>query len=185
MSEVWGKPNPPWTCPGGLGVATSEGMRRRRVRSRLLRRMEEVERLAENVPLPRMADFALWGMAVAEALGWSAEHFRAAYEKNCATAVSNVLADDPLVDALIAVLDRNGEWRGTATQLLQSMRNASPAAAKALGFPRSAQKLGTVLKRLAPALESIRIDVNLKNREGGTGQRLYHFRRREYAAAAE
>ncbi len=152
-----------------------------------LRRMEEVERrvLAESVPLPRMADFALWGMAVAEALGWSAESFQAAYKKNSATVVSNVLADNPLVDALIAVLDRRGKWSGTATQLLHSMGKASPAAASAHGFPKRPQKLGTELRRLAPALESIGIEADLDYREGGTGQRRYHFRRREYAAAAE
>ena len=69
--------------------------------------------------LPRMADFAQWGYAIAQGLGYPPHEFIDAYRANIGAQNAEVLADDPVAAAIVELLEGRSEpWQGTATQLL-------------------------------------------------------------------
>jgi hypothetical protein len=84
LREAFAKAHP--KILAGLLDATVEG----------LRRLPEVA--AERRFLFRLADFTLWGYAVAPSLGWSAEEFLAAYKVTQKATTEAVLDADPAAE---------------------------------------------------------------------------------------
>jgi hypothetical protein len=117
-----------------------------------LRRSEDVRQ--ERRRLPRMADFALWGFAVAPALGWSAEDFDRAYRANRNDAFEAAIEDDPIAPHILSLLEGRPEksWQGTTEQLWTKIKTIAGEAAQAINFPRSSVALGRALRRIEPAL---------------------------------
>ena len=64
--------------------------------------------------LPRMADFAAWGAAVAASLGKGSDSFIEALNANRARFAEHGLDDDTLAAPLLALLGREHYWQGTA-----------------------------------------------------------------------
>jgi hypothetical protein len=143
-----------------------------------LRRWEMLEARADagEIELPRMADFALWGMAVAPAFGWTEDDFLAAYARNRSDSEQHVVEASALAESLIDLLKVRGEFTGTATQLLIEIRKRHPSAVFRQALPKSPQSVGTELRRLEPALATMGIEMELGVREGGTGRRINHIR---------
>jgi hypothetical protein len=123
-----------------------------------IRRLPEVRRrVTDNrTHLPRMADFALWGMAVAPGIGWTEEDFFAAYRSNHTLAQDAVLDGDPVAVALLAFMEKRLQWKGSATELLAALQ-----AHRGLdnSWPGAASALGQHLRRLEPALHSRQIHI--------------------------
>jgi hypothetical protein len=119
-----------------------------------LGRLPEVKKA--KTPLPRMADFALWGMAVAPALGWTDTDFLDAYAQNSEHAQSAVLENDTLAAALVAFIGAHREWYGTASKLLSTLPAPNPIDP---AWPKTAGALGQRLSRLAPALKTRGIEI--------------------------
>ncbi len=71
--------------------------------------------------LPRMADFAKWGYAVAEALGYGGDKFLKLYERNQVELLDNMLSEDTVLSVLITVLREHHYFKGTVTELLSSL----------------------------------------------------------------
>jgi hypothetical protein len=107
-------------------------------------------------PLPRMADFALWGMAVAPALGWTETDFLDAYARNNEHAQSVVLENDTVAMALVAFMNVRREWRGTASKLLSALPKPDRFDPT---WPNTPNALGQRLSRLAPALKTRGIEI--------------------------
>jgi hypothetical protein len=110
--------------------------------------------------LPRMADFSLWGMKLAEAMGYGANTFVQAYEQAIADKWVATLADNSLANWILDFLTQvGGSWRGTTTQLLQQI----PAELRSVrGMPETAVALGRELNQLTPALGRIGIACDRK-----------------------
>src|SRR5262249_33620299 len=68
--------------------------------------------------LPRMADFALFGIAAEVGAGGTGEVFRRAYGENQAGAHELVLEESPLVPALRRLMADRDSWEGSPTELL-------------------------------------------------------------------
>jgi hypothetical protein len=123
-----------------------------------LGRLPEVRRRVKDncTHLPRMADFALWGMAVAPGLGWTEEDFLAAYRSNHTLAQDAVLDGDPVAVALLAFMENRPQWKGSATELLTGLQ-----AHRGLdnSWLRTPSALGQHLRRLEPALRSRQIHI--------------------------
>lgn len=115
-------------------------------------------RVATVDPTPmRMADFSRWACAAAPALGWTAPDFLTAYTRNRFEAATAVLEADPVAQAVITV----GVFTGTATELLQKLATVvTEVQTKAKGWPADAARLSSRLKRLAPGLRLLGIEVN-------------------------
>jgi hypothetical protein len=117
-----------------------------------LRRYEDVRE--ERRHLPRMADFALWGFAVAPAIRWSAEDFDRAYRVNRNEAFEAAIEDDPIAQPILGLLESRPDrsWHGTTQQLWTRLKNEAGDAARASTFPQSPVALGKALRRIEPAL---------------------------------
>jgi hypothetical protein len=72
--------------------------------------------------LPRMADFALWGAAVAEAQGLGARAFAFAYEQNRERQTREAVDSDLVGAAVLAFMRDNSVWTGTPTALLDELQ---------------------------------------------------------------
>jgi len=115
---------------------------------------------------PRMADFAQWAVAAEPALGLEEGEFMRAYAGNRESANELALEASLASAWIVALLEDCGRWEGTASELLGELNSrASDEVKKQYGWPKSAQGLGGVLKRLAPNLRAIGI-----NTERGSGR---------------
>jgi len=73
--------------------------------------------------LPRMADFAQWGYAIMEAVSNSGEKFLEAYYKNITGANEEAVLGDVVGAAVVEFMNDRGNWRGTATELLEQLND--------------------------------------------------------------
>ena len=129
--------------------------------------------------LPRMADFALWGMATAEGLGWHAGTFLKVYEQNRAAAVADAVEGNVLAHAVTALARDQGKWVGTATELQAVLIQYVPLAGRdGAGLPRAANSLSSHLKRLKPALLNQGVNISVGDRRGHGGTRVIEIRAR-------
>jgi len=113
--------------------------------------------------LPRMADFALWVHAAEPALGWPIGSFLSAYLDNRSASHELVVEASPLAIAVRELAKESG-FEGTATQLLDRLatRVGEPQGqplAKRGGLPTSPRTLSDALRRLAPDLHEVGIEV--------------------------
>ena len=72
---------------------------------------------------PRMADWALWGCAVAEALGYTKEEFMSAYKNNIERQTEMLVNENIVATAVIAFMDGKNEWRGRPSELFETLTN--------------------------------------------------------------
>jgi hypothetical protein len=87
------------------------------------------------------------------------------------------------------MIDECKEWEGIARELLASLEaRAGEKAVVAKGWPRSPRALSGTLRRLAPELRKVGVDVVFDHRENHTGARkiqitLTHEKTRDSASA--
>ena len=109
--------------------------------------------------LPRMADFAAWITACEGAL-WKRGTFMAAYVTNIEEAVEVVLDADQVATVLRSYMDLHIEFQGTASDLLKALNEIIPdAQRKAKGWPKRPNTLAGILRRIAPPLRKVGVDV--------------------------
>jgi putative DNA primase/helicase len=137
-----------------------------------LRGLDDVRR--ERRKLPRMADFAEWGFAVAPAIGWSAEDFGRAYGANRNEAFEAAIEDDLVAPHILSFLQRRPEraWQGTTERLWTRLKDIAGEAARALNFPQSPVALGRALRRIEPALAARGVTMQRERVTAGTRIRL-------------
>ena len=111
---------------------------------------------------PRMADFARWATAAEPALGLEPGEFLRAYENNRATAHELALEGHPLVAALEELLEArdDGYFETSATGFLDALKALTNRRHRRdAAWPKSPRALSGTLRRLAPALRTMGIDV--------------------------
>ena len=124
--------------------------------------------------MPRMADFALWAVAAAPALGFTPEEFLAAYGGNRAEAVQETLAGDVVATAITALMesastDETGAWQGTCKELLTKLGQfVDDDAKKSRDWPKSPRGLSGRLRRLVTFLTECGTEIRFspKGTEG-------------------
>jgi hypothetical protein len=109
--------------------------------------------------LPRMADFAKWGYAIARAIGGSGDDFIKAYYKNIAGAVEEAVTGD-IVGAAVAefMSDKEG-WEGTATELLEQLSEVPGVNKNEKAWPKRPNTLSRKLNKIRAALADYGIQV--------------------------
>jgi hypothetical protein len=127
--------------------------------SQAMARLPEV-RLSSK---PRMADFALWATAAEQAQGFQSGAFMSAYAGNRAEAVQETLESDPVSVAILALINEeqiDGQWTGTAKDLLQTLdAKVDDKVKKSPEWPKTARGLSGRLRRLATFLREVGIRV--------------------------
>ena len=129
-------------------------------------------RIKENVVIeniPRMADFAIWGCAIAEAIGFTRDEFLHAYRNNISQQNKEVIYEDATADAVLHFLEGKDGWGGTATQLLGELASLPHSESRTL--PGSPAALSRKLKTLSTNLKVAGISV--KNKDGKDRQIIF------------
>jgi len=123
--------------------------------------------------LPRMADFAIWGCAIAQALGHMQEEFIDAYDANMALRDEEVLHAHPVAAALVAFMRQprnNDGWNDTPSRLLEELRKVAEQERidpNAKAWPKSPHVLTRRLKEVQPNLAAAGIEVQIGRHHGG------------------
>lgn len=150
--------------------------------------LAEVLKVLPDVQLterPRMADFARVLAAVDQVRGWKTLE---SYKATAREAVADVLEGEPFAQAVVSLVDRSGPLgvTVTASELLERVPTPDKLPKK---WPKDSTRAGGQLKRLAPALRTIGIEVDDSERQPkGNRSRLYKLTasesRRKSAPAA-
>jgi len=123
--------------------------------------------------LPRMADFGIWAVAAEKGIGLPEGSFLAAYNSNRSS--SNEMAlDTPLANYLRQFMDHlvSGHWVGTATDLFRALNTfvngKGEVASSIYGWPKQPNALGGKLRRIAPNLRAVGLEINCGRTNGGS-----------------
>jgi hypothetical protein len=121
--------------------------------------------------LPRMADFVVWGCAIAEALGYTQQQFLDAYYRNIRTQNDEVLQDSSVATAVLQFMNERDEWDGTPSQLFKELKviagEQGVDVEKEKGFPRAAN----VLTRRLNDLKTNLADGGIEFRQGSENKK--------------
>jgi hypothetical protein len=113
---------------------------------------------------PRMADFAHWGCAIAEALGWSQESFLEAYRDNESLRNDEVLESSSVARAIIHLLVDTKEWEGSPSELLADLELAAEGlhiSTRMKEWPKSPSALSRRLNVLRANLARAGIEISV------------------------
>lgn len=130
---------------------------------------------------PRMADFARWVVAAEEALPWAPGTFLGVYLGQREGMAWEALEDDPLAQAILAVVKAaGGRIAATASELLaQIQERVDESGRRAKTWPQTPRALSGRLRRLAPDLRraaGMSVDFT---REACTGRRIITLEEQE------
>jgi hypothetical protein len=109
---------------------------------------------------PRMADFACWVTAAESGLGWQPETFIATYAGNREETHEIALEASVIGPIVRAWFEDQSTWSGTATDLLTRLSDrAGSAVINRKWWPTGPRQLSGQLRRLAPNLRAVGIDI--------------------------
>jgi hypothetical protein len=129
---------------------------------------------------PRMADFARWVVACEDKLPWTAGTFMRAYEGNRAESIETMLESDTVVVAMRAFLTQQIDWKGTAGELLKTLKKTvlEEEVKKANDWPKTPRGMSGALRRAAPGLRKLGYTVEFPGQDTSRKRnRLIHLRR--------
>jgi hypothetical protein len=134
---------------------------------------------------PRMADFALWASAAAPACGWTAQEFLSAYTGVREAAHELTLEASPVGAVVRELMAQQDDWAGTASELLHVLDTlAGEKLTKQKTWPKNGRTLSNALRRLAPTLRAVRVDVAFHREAGGKRRTIRLTREGEQAPPA-
>jgi hypothetical protein len=126
--------------------------------------------------LPRMADFAKWVEACGPALGWGPGEFVSDFTELRGQLDEQALSLWPVAPVLEHLLEGQTEIECTVGQLLGKLNGARTEMedeAYTRDWPQTAKALGTELRRYAPNLRRVGVEVTwLKKRSSGCPVRI-------------
>lgn len=145
------------------------------------------ERLHE---LPRMADFATWGYAIAEAMGGRGSQFLRDYTGNVSMATADLLENNSFFAAIVQAMETrpgDGTLAGTFAEILTALReiitDGKEAGLKNLdrdrSFPKSPRSFRAYLERLRIPLEDMGITYRIEEHRTNKGRVLCTFFKRD------
>lgn len=118
---------------------------------------------------PRMADFAQLGEAMHCAMGRPEGEFLEIYTHHRRDAIRRTVDSNPVAVACMEFTAKGHSYRGTVKGLLEKLNTFSMSMERGDYWPRSPRGLGDALRRVAPALRQIGIQVSVDakaNRDG-------------------
>lgn len=136
-----------------------------------LARVDSVE-LEES---PRMADFAKWAVAAEPAFDVKEGTFMRAYLKHRQIQDAEVIASSPVAQAILKFVEKRSKWTGTAQELLQELSKSefvNLQTREGRAWPKSPRGMGSALRRVAPNLTAMSVEVQFLGKMGHEGTRL-------------
>jgi len=124
----------------------------------------------------RMADFAQWGAALADELGYTKEEFFIKYRESVDHKWKDTVEESTLAQRILDFLRSNGnEWHGSSVELLEEIKHDNN---HDKAIPSHARLLSQELTRIAPMMRRVGISIiKQEKREAGTGRRLFVIRK--------
>lgn len=110
---------------------------------------------------PRMADFAQLGEAMTRAMGGKEGEFLTLYTNHRRDAIRRTVDSNPVSVACMEFVEKGHAYAGTVKGLLEKLNNFSMSMERGDYWPRSPRGLGDSLRRVAPALRQIGIQVSV------------------------
>lgn len=101
--------------------------------------------------LPRMADFAEWGYAIAEAMGNRGQNFLDAYYANIEAQNREALTSNPVGEAIMKFMEDRPQWEGTPSELLNELEMIAEElklGTKSKSWPKASNSLSNKLNVL-------------------------------------
>lgn len=118
---------------------------------------------------PRLVEFALLGMAVAEAVGQPAAAFMAQFTASRQESIARTIDASPVAGAVLEWFERNPRGRRTsAKSLMSEMEQFRPTYCDA--WPKSAKGFADAMRRAAPALRQLGVECRCLGKIGGSVQ---------------
>jgi hypothetical protein len=114
----------------------------------------------EPPDLPRMADFAQLVIAAEPALHWEKVKFVEVFDRNSRETLSITFEMDIIASTVLRFVTSKKTWEGTATELLEALREFDKDAANNRGFPKQPNRLSDKLSNAAPSLRLEGVEVN-------------------------
>ena len=138
-----------------------------------------------NLPeLPRMADWATWGYAIAEALGEGlGKQFMDAYFKNIGLQTEDMLDDNALLSSIVSLLDKQEYITGNFKECLELLREEAKPSPNDKSFPASPRGLRRHLERIKIPLFDLGIRYEIASRT--SKGRIINFSRADVVSAAD
>jgi len=124
----------------------------------------------ELTSIPRMADFAIWGEAIAQSMGYAPSEFYDAYKKNLKNQTEDLLSLDPVVAQINSLLEKQNEWVGIMSELLDIL---TKDVVENIKFPKSHSALSRYLNSIKSNLEEMGIIYNPDYRNNGKRKEIY------------
>jgi hypothetical protein len=119
--------------------------------------------------LPRMADFAKWGYAIAEALGHNGSKFIKAYQQNVERQNEEVIQHNTLAQSVVTFMNDKDIWSGTIKEAWKELREIADPEKKDSSFPKASRTLRNQLEKIKPNLMDIggiTFDIGTRNMSG-------------------
>lgn len=132
-----------------------------------LRELPEVR--SEPLQLPRMADFAQLGEAVARAQGCAPGHFLKLYAAHRRVSIQRTIDASPVAAAIVRMVESGNTFNGTVGDLLEHLNRNRPDHEATDYWPKSPRGLGDALRRYSPALAQIGIKAEVESRPRARG----------------
>lgn len=115
---------------------------------------------------PRLAEFAMLGMAVAQAMGHEPGEFMHQFNASRRESIARVLDASPVAAAVLEFVAKTPLGiEASVKDILTRLEDFKPAGAEA--WPRTPKGLGDALRRAAPALRQMDVEVKSLGNVGG------------------
>ena len=125
----------------------------------------------------RMIDFVKWAEAACQALGAPPGTFESVYIANRSSAIEEAIDADPLATAILDLVNKKGQFEGTATELLSALASYAPPTQHERNWPRDATRLSGHLRRLPPLLRQHGIEITYRRTTDAARKRIIDIRR--------
>ncbi len=119
--------------------------------------------------LPRMADFCLWGCAIAEGLGVDRMDFLNAYASNIKDQHKEIVGGNTLAQAIIEFMKDKTEWTGTMGKLYDALLEIANPNKKDRTFPKASNKLRQAIGRINLNLVKFGVRIDISDYDTKTG----------------
>lgn len=113
--------------------------------------------------LPRMADFVTWGVSIAKALGYQADGFIDAYQKNIEAQNSEIINSNTLAQAVLVFMQDREHWDGTVRQVYEDLGKLVTVSKDDRTFPKHFNKLRSHLNRIKANLSAYGIRFKIED----------------------
>lgn len=115
---------------------------------------------------PRLADFAIWGCAIAEALGYERQDFLNAFDKNIAMRNEEAIASSLVGAALLEFMEGKDRWEGETAVLLKNLEEMVPEKIqRSKLWPKASHMLTRRLNEIKTNLLAVGIAITTGERD--------------------